>query len=485
MEEKGENSFRSILKSSSVFGGIQVFNILVSAVRLKFVALILGPAGIGVAGLYNSLSLTLQQFASLGVNLAVVKETAASRGNTDSLRHILTAVRTLVMFLALAGALACLIFPGFLSQLTFGNDRYTGGLRLLSASVFFAVAGGATMSVLQGMHEVKRLSKASVIGSLVGLLVGVPMYWIWGTDGIVPAMVALSFATFAWYWWSLRQALDCSPAKWSSEVHIPILRRIVMMGLILMSNDLFRNLVNYIVNIYVRTRGGEVEVGLFSSCNTMTSQYSAIVFTAMAMDYLPRLSAVAGDNRRMCEVVNRQMEVVGLLICPVVCAVIFLAPWVIRLLQTSEFLAATPLLRLLALAVTVRALMYPLGYIVFAKDNRRLFFWMESVGANILTLTLTCAGYRFLGLDGLGIAAIADCIICMAVYILVNRHLYGYRMSARASLTSTASVAATIAMTAICFLSDGSTMIIMASSLLTATCIAAILTLRHLLKSRQ
>lgn len=454
-EERKKNSFKSILKGTSIFGGVQVFNILVSAVRLKFVAVILGASGIGVAGLFNSLLLTIQQFASLGVNLAVVKEIGAANDDRDSLRHVVAAVRPLAVLLSLAGALVCLLLPGVLSEFTFGSLRYAGGMRLLGAAVFFSVSGGVLMSVLQGLHEVRRLSTASVIGSLVGLLVGVPMYWVWGTEGIVPAMVALSGCTFFWYWWSLRKSVAYHAAKWRREVHLPILRRIVLMGIILMSNDFFRNIVNYLVNIYVRTGGGEVEVGLFSSCSTMTSQYSAIVFTAMAMDYLPRLSAAAGDNGRMCEVVNRQMEVVGLFIAPMVCAVLLFAPFVIQVLQSSEFMVATPLLRLLALAVVLRALMYPLGYIVFAKDNRRLFFWMESVGANILTLLLTCGGYALWGLNGLGVAAIADCVVCFAVYVLVNRILYGYRMSGIASRVSAFAIAVTAAMAAVCFLLDG------------------------------
>ncbi len=223
------------------------------------------------------------------------------------------------------------------------------------------------------------------------------------------------------------------------------------MGMILMSNDLFRNLVNYLINVYIRSHGGMDEVGFFQSCNTMTSQYSAIVFTAMAMDYLPRLSATSGNDKKMCEVVNRQIEVVGLLIAPIVCGVILLAPVVIEIFQTKSFLVATPLLRLLALAVAIRALMYPLGYIVFAKDNRQLFFWMESIGANLLTLCLSCGGYYLYGLNGLGIAAIADCGICLCIYILVNRRLYGYRISKKALGIMLLSLLSGIAMTAICF----------------------------------
>lgn len=446
-----ENSFRNILKGTSIFGGVQIFNILISAVRIKFVAVILGPSGMGIAGLFNSASLTIQQFASLGLNLSIVKEIGQSRENDTRLGDVLAAVRPLILLSALLGALICLLFPGQLSKTTFGSNIYSGGFLLLAAAVFFSIAGGALMSILQGLHAIKLLSKASLIGSAVGLVVGVPLYWLLGKEGIVPAMVVIAVSTCLWYYLSLRKTIKAAPSPWNKEIHLPVIKKILAMGIILMSNDLFRNLVNYLVNVYIRSNGGMDEVGFFQSCNTMTSQYSAIVFTAMAMDYLPRLSATAGDNSRMCEVVNRQIEIVGLLIAPIVCAVIFFAPTVIEIFQTKSFLIATPLLRLLALAVAVRALMYPLGYIVFAKDNRRLFFWMESIGANLLTLILTCGGYYYFGLDGLGLAAIADCLICLSVYITVNRRLYGFMVSRRALGIMILVFISGITMTCICF----------------------------------
>ncbi len=473
-EKKEENSFRNILKGTSIFGGVQVFNILISAIRLKFVAVILGPSGMGVAGLFNSVSLTIQQFTSLGLNLSVVKEIGKNKENDSRLADVLAAIRPLILISALIGALVCLLFPRVLSTLTFGNTDYSGGFLMLSAAVFFSIAGSALMSVLQGLHAIKPLSKASLIGSIVGLIIGVPLYWLFGTQGIVPAMVVLALSTCTWYFLSLRKTLQVKASPWNREIHLPVLKKVLFMGIILMSNDLFRNLVNYLVNIYIRSHGGMDEVGFFQSCNTMTSQYSAIVFTAMAMDYLPRLSAVSGDNSKMCEVVNRQMEIVGLLIAPIACAVIFLAPLVIKIFQTSSFLVATPLLRLLALAVVVRALMYPLGYIVFAKDNRRLFFWMESVGANLLTLCLTCGGYCLFGLTGLGYAAIADCSVCLCVYIIVNRRLYGYRPSHRAISIMLLALISGVAMTLICFTLQTTYLYIFATVLLLGVSIMSI-----------
>ncbi len=473
IEKKEENSFRNILKGTSIFGGVQVFNILISAIRMKFVAVILGPTGMGISGLFYTASLTIQQFASLGLNMAVVKEIGQSKDNESRLADVWASIRPLILISAMLGALVCLLIPGPLSSFTFGNSDHTGGFMLLSAAVFFSIAGSALMSVLQGLHAVKLLSKASLIGSIVGLTIGVPLYWIMGTDGIVPALVVLALSTFCWYFFSLQKTLKVTANPWNREIHLPMIKKLLIMGIILMSNDLFRSLCNYLINIYIRSNGGMQEVGFFQSCSTMTSQYSAIVFTAMAMDYLPRLSAVSGDNRKMCEIVNRQMEIVGLLITPIVCAVIFLAPLVIEIFQTKSFLVATPLLRLLALSVAVKALMYPLGYIVFAKDNRKLFFWMESIGANILTLSLTCGGYYFFGLSGLGAAAIIDCLICLSVYIIVNRHLYGYHLSPMAWSITLLSLTCSAIMTILCFSLTGTLLTIIAGIFLAAVCIMA------------
>ena len=480
----GENSFRNILKNTSIFGGVQIFNILISAIRLKFVAVILGPSGMGIAGLYNTAALTLQQFASLGLNMSVVKEIGHTKDNNSRLADLLAAIRPLIVMSGLLGALVCLLFPRLLSSLTFGDKSYTGGFLMLSAAVFFSIVGSAFMSVLQGLHSIKPLSKATLIGSIVGLTVGVPLYWLFGTDGIVPALVVLSLSTCTWYYLSLRKTLSVKASPWRREIHFSLLKKVISMGIILMSNDLFSNLVNYLIYIYIRSNGGMEEVGFYQSCNTMTSQYSAIVFTAMAMDYLPRLSSVSDNNIKMCEVVNRQMEIVGLLIAPIACGVIFLSPLVIQIFQTDKFLIATPLLRLLALAVVVRALMYPLGYIVFAKDNRRLFFWMESVGANILTLLLTCTGYYLFGLKGLGYAAIIDCMICLSVYILVNHHLYDYHLSKMASGIMLLALASGIIMTGICFTLHGTVSTIAAIIFLIAICTVSAKMLLKRLKNK-
>ncbi len=68
-----DNSYKSIIKGTSIFGGVQILNILISLVRGKFVAMLLGPEGMGISALFTNSANSIQRLASLGLNLAIVK----------------------------------------------------------------------------------------------------------------------------------------------------------------------------------------------------------------------------------------------------------------------------------------------------------------------------------------------------------------------------------------------------------------------------
>ena len=73
--------------------------------------------------------------------------------------------------------------------------------------------------------------------------------------------------------------------------------------------------------------------------------------------------------------------------------------------------------------------MFPLGYISYAKDNKRLYFWMEGIAFNLLTLVISLVFFTAFGLVGLGIGILVDSCISLCGYYVVNRHYYGFRYS--------------------------------------------------------
>lgn len=428
-----DNSNKTILKRITAFGGVQMFTILVNLLRGKFVALILGPAGMGVSSLFTTASATIQQLGSLGVNLSIVKEVAAAHKADNT--GVMSVARRLILATALLGGVICIALSPWLSEWTFGSPDYTLQFILLGIAVALTIAGSGYLAILQGLGEVKRLSKASIVGSLTGLFCGVPLYYFFGTAGIVPAMIILALATFLFYYFSFKKSSELPADRFVWSEHKHIVRRLISLGMVFMIGSLVGSATNYLINAFVRFAGSLEDVGLFQAANSLTNQYIGIIFSALAMDYFPRISAVSNDNSQLKEIVNRQAEIVILIATPLILCLIAFAPLAIRILLSEKFLPVAPLIRWLALGVLMQGVTFPLGYIFIAKDNKKAYIWLEVVIANVLWIACSVIFYYIFGLIGLGISLVVRTGIDIGVSYAMCRHFYDFSYSRRVILT--------------------------------------------------
>lgn len=440
-----EHSYRSILKGSSALGGVQAFQMLCSVAKMKVVALLLGPAGMGVASLFLSASQTLQQGASLGLNMTLTRELGAASGEAGRIAQLVAAGRRLLWLTSLLGLLACVGLAPWLSELTFGNRDWTLGFVLLGAAVFFQVFSTGEMAMLQGLHDIRAVARTNFFTAVAGLVSTVPLYWLMGQGGIVPALVLMAFLTAAWNRRSLRRALgDLKVPRFKWREGKALAGSLLATGMVLMSTDLLSRLGSYCISLVVnRVGAGPAEVGMYQAAVSLTTQLSSVVFMVMSVDYLPRLSATVRDDRAMAATVNRQMRFTAMAIAPVGVGLVVLAPLAMSLLYSERFLPAVPLLRWLGLGITLRALMYPLSYIALAKGNRKRYFWLETVWLNLLTVGLSVGFFLLWGLQGLGMASAADCALCLGIYYWLNRRWYGFRFERRRLLELLGAVGAT------------------------------------------
>src|SRR5580692_2237549 len=97
MSEK-QSSYRNIMKATSLFGGVQVFNIIISIIRSKFIAILLGPAGMGIAGLLTSTTGLITGVTNFGLGTSAVKNVSAanSTGDNYKISTVISVLRRLV-----------------------------------------------------------------------------------------------------------------------------------------------------------------------------------------------------------------------------------------------------------------------------------------------------------------------------------------------------------------------------------------------------
>lgn len=397
--------------------------------------MILGPEGMGISALFTSSSNTLQRFASLGLNQSIVREVASDTINEETKENQIRASLLSTNLTALFGFLLCVAFCVPLSRVTFGDTSYWWQFMILAPGIWFAISGTGKLSVLQGLHEVKRISRASIIGGLAGLFIGVPLYYIFGDKGIVPAIVAIFLSLYIFYTISLKRSFQFKLGKEKWKKYLPLIKSLLSLGIVLMAGELISTLVGYVVNLFVRIYGSIDDVGLYQAANSVTNQFSGVVFAVLSMEYFPRLANVANDNLKMKGVVNQESEIVSWLITPAMSILILTTPLLIRILLSTEFLTITPLMKWMGLGMMIRAFSFPMAYITYAKGNKKVFLLMEGVVANLMTLILSCIFYYKFGLIGLGYALVADNFFCFFLYYAVNRRLYSYSFNKVAGMT--------------------------------------------------
>jgi enterobacterial common antigen flippase len=149
----------------------------------------------------------------------------------------------------------------------------------------------------------------------------------------------------------------------------------------------------------------------------------------MGADFYPRLVSVATDNPRCNRLVNEQVQVSLLLTGPGIIATITFAPLVIALFYSNKFVEAVEILRWICLGMALRALTWPMGFIIVAK-NRQLIFLGADLAWTVVNMGLTWLCIGSFGVYGAGIAFFGSYVFHGLMIYPIVRVLNGFRLSA-------------------------------------------------------
>jgi antigen flippase len=120
---------------------------------------------------------------------------------------------------------------------------------------------------------------------------------------------------------------------------------------------------------------------------------------------------------------------VGLLLAgPGVLATITLAPFMIKVFYSAQFLAAVGVLRWICLGTTLQVITWPMSYILIAKGKQGLFFGTE-LGWGAASLILAWSCIKSFGLPGAGIAFVGSYLFYGVMLLAVLKPLTGFQWS--------------------------------------------------------
>ncbi len=425
------SGYRSIFKATSLFGGVQVYQILIQIVKSKILALLLGPTGIGIQGLFQSALDLVKQGTSMGVAQSAVRDVAEAYGSGDKNRinRTVSILRKIVWGTGGLGLVLMISFSPLFSNSSFGNSLYITSFCILAIIPLLDQISAGQKVILQGTHRIKELAKASAIGATLGLFFSVPFYYFYREKGIVPALIVFSIVSLivsAYY--SNKYKIQSVPVTLDGIKSIG--RSILGMGLAMSTSGFLSMGVAYVLRSYVSKYGGILEVGLYQAGLLIVNTYVGMVFNAISTDYYPRLAAINRDNNRCKEVINQQGEISVLILAPLLALCIIAMPIGIKLLYTNEFLPADNFIKWSCLGMMFRLSSWLLSYLFIAKGNAKLFITCEVLG-NLISLLLGIIGYQLAGLTGLGLSFCIGYILYSLIVFVFAKKNYAFSFSSK------------------------------------------------------
>ena len=429
MSENNQSSYRSIFKATSLFGGVQIYQILIQIIKSKFVAVLLGPAGVGIMGLYQSGLQLVQQISSMGLAQSAVRDVSEANGTNDVLRiaETISVVRRLVWVTGLLGLIIVACCSPLLSKASFGNYDYTLPFLILSVTLLLDQLSAGQRVVLQGLRRLKELAKCASFGVTFGLVTSVPLYYWLGIDGIIPTLILNSTCSVILSWvYSRRIKLEKVQLTYKQTIEQGM--HMLILGVSMSLSGIFASIVSYVIRGYIQGNGGVEQVGLFQAGFAIMTTYVGMIMNAIGTDYYPRLAAINKDNAKCIDAVSQQGEIGTMILAPMLTICLVFMPIVLRLLYSDSFLAANEYISWACLGMMLRLAAWVISYLFVAKAESKLFIILELVG-NSIYLVFSLVGYHILSLSGLGIAFALQYVFYFLLVYLIAKKRYNFRFS--------------------------------------------------------
>lgn len=422
-----DSSYGQILRSSSIMGGAQAINYLVSLLRVKLVAVLIGPAGVGLVGLLTSVTNLLSTVSALGISNSGVRQLAQHEASLNRVARDAMTLRWVGIGTGIVGWILAVLLSGVISHWMTGGDELHLPIALLGSVVFLTCITMANQAVLQGLRRVGDLARASIFSVITASVLSIALFAWLREDGVVPVLIMAAFVSAATTWWYVRKlALPVPNRSWSEVTRDAA--TLAQLGLVFVWSGLLTTGIDMLARSLVTRQFGMAEAGVYQAAWALSGMFAGFVLGAMGTDFYPRLTALMGDKPAAVRAVNEQTEIGLLLALPGLMATLCLSPWIMPLFYTREFLSAADVLPWFVLGVLGRVISWPLGFIQLASGSARWFAATETtfiaVQAGLLVWMVPAWGAK-----GAGLAFAITYAVYVPAMLWISNRLIAHRWS--------------------------------------------------------
>lgn len=441
--ERRSSLSATVVKTLGLFSGVQAVTVICSVIRAKFVALWLGPIGVGLFGIYNTALDTLVTITQLGMRHSAVRDVAALSAADQRLLRIAWVIKRWAQWLGLAGASITIAAAPWLSQVTFGDYDHTFSYILLGISVLLSSLTNSRLIMLQGMRRFGRMARASVWGAVAGLAVSLPMFYWWGIRSVIPSIIAYTLATYVASILFRQHLAKPDPIPSAADTYREGIG-FIRLGIYMTLSVSLGMAANYAFIAWLNRHATPDQVGYFQSGYTIVTRYIGLIFSAIMVEYYPRVAKWARSRQFTSTFVCHEMLIGIAAATPLAMIMMAVDSQLMQLLYDSRFVVVGSYLSWSLAGTVLRVISWCMAVVIIARGDGRIYLVTEGLSA-VTYFGLSVAGWQVGGLAGLGIAYTAWYSLYMAITAMVYFRRYRLSINRRVALTAAVATLASVA----------------------------------------
>ena len=356
----------NLLRTSALSAIAALVRIGAGFIINKVVAVYAGPGGLALVGQFQNFGTIVQTFANGGIANGIVKYVAEFRDDAPRRGKLIGTSLCVSVACSLLLSIVVVSASETLSRAILKTDTFSGVLAAFGLALLFSSLNSLILSVLNGRKEVVRYTMATVVSSLLGLLVTVVLVERLQLFGALLSLAVLQPLAFVATLALLAGSPSFRAAEFRPRYDRENASRLWRFSLMAMTSALAGPIAQMLVRDHLIESISAEAAGYWQGVWRISEGYLTLVTASISVYYLPRIAEIRDDRVLRGEILQAYRIVLPVVV-GIAAAIFVTRDLILRVLYTEAFLPASGLFAFQLLGDCLKISSWLLSYVMVGR----------------------------------------------------------------------------------------------------------------------
>ena len=366
----------TLIKTSVLSFIATLFKILNGLILNKLVAVYVGPSGVALLGQFQNFLASLNIISTAGFAQGLTKYLSEFIDDTEQCAAVFSTAIKLISLLLLPISIIVYFNSSAISETVLGNKDYELWIKGLSISLIPATFSALIIAALNGLHEVKKLTLATILSNTFGMILSLSLIPSIGAGGALAVLLLMPVFSLAVSSTLLFRHKNFSSYWLKPKIANENIKRLGKFTLMAVASAISVPVSHMLIRTYIGDNISDDAAGLWTGLWRISEAYLLVITMTLTVYYLPKLSNLKKTDEIKSEIAKGQKIILPLVLVSAVLLYI-LRDFVILILFDNKFLPISEIMLYQLIGDVLKISTWLYTYIILAKAQVKIFVATE------------------------------------------------------------------------------------------------------------